>query len=85
VALFLICSHPEYRAVPSFWKDDRPYAADMMIPAIPLHQETRCEVSLRPELWCLRWAKEITSILGKIVTTLALITFSGVLNVRPQE
>ena len=84
MALFLICSHPEYRAVPSFWKDDRPYAADM-IPPIPLHQETKCAVSLRPDLLWLRWAKEIASILGKIVTTLALITFSGLLNVRPQE
>jgi hypothetical protein len=61
------------------------YVFDLMLPAIPLHEETKCDVSIRPEFRAWRWAKQVFSILGKIVTALALLTFSGVLNVRPQD
>ncbi|MGA9868771.1 MAG: hypothetical protein WBQ75_20275 [Acetobacteraceae bacterium] len=59
------------------------YAVDMMLPVIPLHQEDRCEVAARPgtEIWQIAWA--VFSILGKIVTSLALITYSGVL--KPKD
>jgi len=55
------------------------YAMDMMLPVIALRQEDRCSVDTRPhtEIWHVLWA--IYSVLGKIVTSLALLTYSGVL------
>jgi hypothetical protein len=61
------------------------YAIDLMLPVIPLHQETKCDISAKPEFLGWQSAKFIFSILGKLVTTLALITFSGVLKTRPEE
>jgi hypothetical protein len=61
------------------------YSIDLMLPVIPLHQETKCEVSVRPEFFGWQMAKLVFSILGKIVTALALITFSGVLKARLEE
>ena len=55
------------------------YALDLMLPVIPLHQETACDVSIKPEAGWWRQAKLLYSGLGKLVTALALITFSGVL------
>ncbi len=56
-----------------------------MLPVIPLHQEDRCEVAARGGwtywFWQPVWA--LFSILGKIVTPLALITYSGVL--KPKD
>jgi hypothetical protein len=60
------------------------YAIDMMLP-VTLHQESRCDVSILPQYLWLRYVKLAYSILGKIVTTLALITFSGVLHGRTEE
>lgn len=59
------------------------YAVDMMLPVIPLHQEDRCEVAARPATfwWQVAWA--LFSIVGKVVTSLALITYSGVL--KPKD
>jgi hypothetical protein len=56
-----------------------------MLPIIPLHQETKCEISMLPEFSGWQLAKLVFSIVGKIVTALALITFSGVLKVRSEE
>jgi len=61
------------------------YSIDLMLPVIPLHQETKCEISTRPECAFWQWAKFLFSIVGKMVTTLALLTFSGVLKTRPEE
>jgi len=61
------------------------YAVDLMLPFIPLHQETKCDISVAPEdLWW-QWGKFLYSLLGKLVVTLALITFSGVLRYRQEE
>jgi hypothetical protein len=59
------------------------YALDMMLPVIPLHQEDRCEVASRTgtEGWQIVWA--VFSISGKIVTSLTLLTYAGVL--KPKE
>ncbi len=58
------------------------YALDMMVPVVPLHQEDRCEISLNAGwLWPFLWA--VFSIIGKIITTLAIITYSGVL--KPKD
>ena len=59
------------------------YAMDMMLPVIALHEEARCYVDTRPgtEIWQALWS--IYSFLGKLVTSLALLTYSGVL--KPKE
>jgi len=59
------------------------YALDMMLPVIQLDETNRCEVAVRRGnfKWQLAWS--IFSVIGKIVTTLALITYSGVL--KPKE
>jgi hypothetical protein len=60
------------------------YALDMMLPVIPLHQEDRCEVASRPgtEGWQIAWA--VFSIVGKIVTSLTLLTYAGVLKSKEE-
>ena len=59
------------------------YALDLILPVIQLHQENRCEVSTQekahPSAWLWRYALVFYSLVGKLVTTLALLTFSGVL------
>jgi hypothetical protein len=59
------------------------YAMDMMLPVIALHEEAKCYVDTRPgtEIWQALWS--IYSFLGKLVTSLALLTYSGVL--KPKE
>ena len=59
------------------------YAMDLMLPIVALQQETRCTVDERPgtEIWQVLWA--CYSVLGKIATSLALLTYSGVL--KPKE
>jgi hypothetical protein len=61
------------------------YSIDLMLPVIPLHQESKCEVSTRAEFLGWQIAKFSFSILGKIVTALALITFSGVIKARSED
>jgi hypothetical protein len=59
------------------------YAIDMMVPVMALHQTDKCWVDARPDAtaWQLLWA--IYSFIGKLVTSLALLTYSGVL--KPKE
>lgn len=52
------------------------YAVDTVLPFIPLHQETKCE--LRPQWHFLRFARALYTVFGWIVTSLALLTFSGI-------
>jgi hypothetical protein len=61
------------------------YAVDLMLPVVPLHQETKCDIADGPAHAPWRWAKFIYSVLGKLVTTLAFITFSGVVRNREQS
>jgi hypothetical protein len=61
------------------------YSIDLMLPVIPLHQETKCDISTNPQFVGWQIMKFVFSIFGKIVTTLALITFSGVLKPRSLE
>jgi hypothetical protein len=58
------------------------YAVDLMLPVVPLHQESKCDIrdGASYESWC--WAKFIYSLLGKLVTTLALLTLSGVIRIK---
>jgi hypothetical protein len=59
------------------------YALDMMVPVMALHQLDKCWVDSRPgtEFWQAFWS--VYSFLGKLVTSLALLTYSGVL--KPKE
>ncbi len=59
------------------------YAMDMMVPVMALHQVDKCWVDARPgtEGWQAFWS--VFSFLGKLVTSLALLTYSGVL--KPRE
>ena len=59
------------------------YAMDMMLPVIALHEQEKCGVDSRPgtEMWQAFWA--IFSVIGKLATSLALLTYSGVL--KPRE
>lgn len=67
----LICSEVTDRTF-----DALVYAADTVLPFIPLHQETKCE--LRPDLHFLRFSRAAYTVLGWVVTSLALLTFSGI-------
>lgn len=51
------------------------FATDMVLPFIPLHIETKCEVS--PEHPVLRLVRALYAVGGWVVTSLALLTFSG--------
>ena len=53
-----------------------------MLPVIQLHQETRCQISRThaTEPWQIAWA--LYSMIGKLITSLALLTYSGVLKPR---
>ena len=59
------------------------YAMDMMVPVMTLHQLDKCWVDTRPSAagWRLFWS--VFSFVGKLVTSLALLTYSGVL--KPRE
>ena len=61
------------------------YAMDMMLPVITLQQETKCSIDTRPgtEIWQVLWAA--FSVVGKIATSLALLTYSGVLKPKEEE
>src|SRR5579872_3378831 len=59
------------------------YAMDMMLPVVALQEASRCSVDTRPgtEVWQVLWA--MFSFVGKLATSLALLTYSGVL--KPKE
>ncbi|WAC47235.1 hypothetical protein OVA03_11015 [Asticcacaulis sp. SL142] len=55
------------------------YAIDVFIPAIDLHQESQCEISTRDSAVAWRWAKALYSLMGWLVTSLMILTVSGIL------
>ena len=59
------------------------YAMDLVVPVMALHQIDKCWVDTRPGTagWRLFWS--VYSFVGKLVTSLALLTYSGVL--KPKE
>ncbi len=58
------------------------YATDIFIPLIDLRQETRCSPRADAEAW--QFAKALYAILGWIVTSLTVLTVSGVLRQRSE-
>ena len=59
--------------------DPRLYALETFVPALELHQSAKCEVSARPDADGWRWARALYSALGWIITSLTILTVSGVL------
>jgi hypothetical protein len=55
------------------------YALDVFVPALDLGQEGRCSVTTEPEGQVWRGAFTAYSILGWIVTSLTILTISGIL------
>ncbi len=68
------------------------YALDLMIPIIDMRHDARCELTTAspgPHAWyrsasLWNWLKTAYTILGAIVVSLAVLTFSGVLNRHAQ-
>ena len=63
--------------------DSVTYAADTVLPFIPLHEETKCE--LKPDLHLLRFLRAGYTLIGWIITSLTLITVSGILRSFHQD
>jgi hypothetical protein len=59
------------------------YAMDMMVPVMALHQLDKCWVDTRPGTAGWRFFWSVFSFVGKLATSLALLTYSGVL--KPKE
>jgi hypothetical protein len=59
------------------------YAIDVFVPLIDLRQESKCEPSSDADVW--RILKAGYALLGWIVTSLAILTFSGVLQRRGED
>ena len=60
------------------------YATDVFVPLVDLREEGKCDIDAVPrspaagwEISAYRWLKAIYAILGWIVTTLAVLTFTG--------
>jgi hypothetical protein len=59
------------------------YAMDMMLPVVALREQDKCFIDTRPgtEIWRFLWS--LFAFVGKLATSLALLTYSGVL--KPKE
>jgi len=55
------------------------YALDTFLPAIDLQQETQCQVANRPDAFLWRLGRMLYVMLGWIVTSLTILTLSGIL------
>jgi hypothetical protein len=61
------------------------YALDVFVPLLDLRQEEKCSMSSRGGAWAWRAFKPIYAILGAVVTSLMLLTVSGVLRRRVEQ
>jgi hypothetical protein len=59
------------------------YAVDLFIPLLDLRQETECRISNSSGVW--NWIKTVYAIFGWIVTSLTILTVSGVMRRRSAE
>jgi hypothetical protein len=60
------------------------YALDAFVPALELHQHEKCSISAQPGARMWRLAEASYSILGWIVTSLMVLTVSGILGRRAE-
>lgn len=68
--------------------DDIVYAADLLVPFIPLHQETKCEIRRSDSVdrySVARLAKALYSVIGWLVVSIWLLTVSGILKRSERE
>jgi hypothetical protein len=63
-----------------FW-----YSLDVMVPLLDLRQEMKCDVSTRKEAWGLRFFKNIFEVVGAIITSIMVLSVSGVLKRRIEQ
>jgi hypothetical protein len=66
--------------VDSLW-----YALDVFVPLLDLKQEEKCAISSRTDAWLWRAFKSVYAVTGAIVTSLMLLTISGVLRRRVEQ
>jgi len=68
--------------IDSFW-----YALDVMVPLLDLKQESKCEISTRDEFgpWALRLFKNAFAVVGTIITSIMILSVSGVLKRRIEQ
>lgn len=59
------------------------YALDVFLPLIDLYQERQCEVGSDYPAW--RWAKALYGIAGWVITSLTVLTVTGVLRRYPEK
>jgi hypothetical protein len=61
------------------------YALDVFVPLLDLRQEDKCSIASRADAWPWRAFKSLYAIVGAIVTSLMLLTVSGVLRRRVEQ
>ena len=61
------------------------YALDVMVPLLELKQEEKCSIANRDDAWPWRLAKLGYAVIGAVVTSLVLLTLSGVLRRRAEQ
>lgn len=59
------------------------YAADVFVPLLDLRQETQCRVGNAHVIW--DFGKSLYAILGWIVTSITVLSVTGVLRMRAQD
>ena len=65
---------PCWDQIESIW-----YALDVFVPLLDLQQERKCSISSGAEAWKWRLAKNLYAVLGALVTSLTILTVSGIL------
>jgi hypothetical protein len=61
------------------------YALDVFVPLLDLKQEEKCAIASGDEFWGWRAFKSIYAVLGAVVSSLTLLTISGVLRRRAEQ
>lgn len=61
------------------------YAMDVFVPLLDLHQEERCEVSSRDDAWEWRWFKSLYAVIGAFVTSMLILSTTGVLRRQAEQ
>ena len=61
------------------------YALDVFVPLLDLKQEEKCTISSREDAWPWRFFKSLYAVIGAFVTSMALLTISGVLRKRAEQ
>jgi hypothetical protein len=60
------------------------YALDVFVPLLDLKQEEKCSISAREDAWAWRAFKSLYAVVGALVTSLVVLSVSGVLRRRAE-